>query len=91
LNGLIIFEGEFLSLEDNFGFIFVVNLSFHGFYKVFVWSSCFDFVGEDLIVKVLNLNGSMKLLFRVVIEFDKIGDNAQLFFCLHQVFDEMSK
>jgi hypothetical protein len=83
LDGLIIFEGEFFSLENDFGFIFVVNLPFHGFDKVLIWSSGFDFVGDDLIGEILNLNGCMKLLFRVVIELDEIGDFAQLLFGLH--------
>ena len=83
LNGLIMFKGEFLSLENNFGFIFVVNLPFHGFNKVLIWGCSFDFVGDNLIGKVLNLNGGMKLLFRVVIELDEIRDFTQLFFGLH--------
>lgn len=83
LDGFKILEGKFLSLEYNFGFLSFVNLSLHGFYKILDWCCGLYFVWDDLVCKIFNFNIGMELLFRAVIEFNKIRDFTQWFFGLH--------
>jgi hypothetical protein len=90
LNGLKILERQLFAFENDFGFFFVINLPFHGFYKVLDWSCSLDFIADNLINEVLNLDKGMKFLLRLVFELNVIRDFAQLSFDLHEnSFDKM--
>ena len=91
MNGLKILERQLFAFENDFGFFFVINLPFHGFYKVLDWSCSLDFIADNLINEVLNFDKGMKFLLRSVFELNVIRDFAQLSFDLHDnMFDLIS-
>lgn len=90
MNGLKILERQLFAFENDFGFFFVINLPFHGFYKVLDRSCSLDFIADNLINEVLNFDKGMKFLLRLVFELNVIRDFAQLSFDLHEnSFDKM--
>ena len=48
---------QFFSPENDFGFLFFVDLTLLGLDEVLNWSRGLDLVGDDLIGEVFNIDG----------------------------------